>query len=127
MRQAVESKVLAEPDPAQRLLILIDALFACFDENRDLLRIYARGTQGLPWKIRQAMGASAQSIFQGFTRWVIDRAQEASRARAGIESEALALAIIGSVITAATYAVEQKSARSPADFAGPVLDACNVI
>ncbi|HEB88768.1 MAG TPA: TetR/AcrR family transcriptional regulator, partial [Deltaproteobacteria bacterium] len=47
------------PDPAERLLCIIDALFACFEEHRALMRIYANSTHGLPWRVRQSMGEPA--------------------------------------------------------------------
>ena len=45
MREEVRAKVMPIVDARERLLALIDALFACFDANRDLLRIHATGTQ----------------------------------------------------------------------------------
>lgn len=108
IREAVRAKVEAIPDGRERLLALIDSLFACFSENADLLKIYARGTHGLPWRIRQSMGDSAQEIFASFTEWVVALAREA--ADAGhvrvAQPEALALSLIGAVTTTAAALAE---------------------
>jgi AcrR family transcriptional regulator len=124
MRDAVQGKVNAIPDPGERLVALIDLLFACFEENRDLLRIYARDTQGLPWKMRQAMGESSSTIFQAFRAWVISLAEDARRAgRLGdLEPVAVALALIGAVTTTATHWFETRP-EEPLTSAAPEVRA----
>jgi AcrR family transcriptional regulator len=116
IRETVRAKVEAITDPRERLLALIDSLFACFSENEDLLRIYAGATHGLPWRIRQSMGDRAQVIFAGFTKWVRELAAEATATGPleGLEPDALALTLIGSVTTAAAAAAEGTS-RQPLD------------
>ena len=122
IRDTVRSKVEGIPDPRERLLALVDALFACFAENQDLLRIYARGTHGLPWRIRQSMGDRAQSIFASFAEWVRSLTTEATATGSlrGLDADALALTLIGSVTTAAAAAVEGTTAQSLEVTAGHV-------
>lgn len=124
VREAVQGEVEAIADGAERLLCLIDSLFACFEENQHLLRLYARGTQGLPWRIRQAMGDSTGAIFQEFTSWVISLAQEAKRGGylRQIEPEAFALSVIGTVTTTAAHWVESTPER-PLSRAAPYVRA----
>jgi len=108
VRDRVLDRVEAIADPAERLLAVIDALFDCFDEHRHLLQIYARTTHGLPWRVRQAMGADSLELFQGFTVWVVGIAKQARRAgRFGhLDPETLALSLIGAVTTTAARWVE---------------------
>lgn len=122
MREAVHGKVEAIPDPVERLLALIDLLFECFEENKDLLRIYVRSTQGLPWKVDRAMGRSSLTLFQAFRSWVIRLAEDAQKSGAltGVDPEAFALAIVGSVSTTATHWIETSPGRSLADAAPSV-------
>ena len=110
MRDAVQGKVLAIPDAGERLIALVDQLFTCFEENRDLLRIYASSTQGLPWKLKQAMGESSSNIFQAFRSWVISLAEDARDAGhlKALDPSAVALAIIGAVTTTATHWIETR-------------------
>jgi len=119
MREAVQGKVQAIPDDRERLLGMIDLLFDCFEQNKDLLRIYARGTQGLPWKTRLAMGRSSVSIFQAFREWVIGLAVQAQRSGylEGIDPNSLALAIVGTVTTTATHWIEARPSRPLTDAA----------
>ena len=116
IRETVRAKVEAIPDPQERLLALVDSLFACFSDNEDLLRIYSRATHGLPWRIRQSMGDRAQVIFAGFTGWVRELAMEATAAGPleGVDADALALMLIGSVTTAAA-AVAEGTTKQPLD------------
>ena len=67
VRDAVHEKVEALDDPGHQLLCVIDSLFACYEQNQNLLRIYVLGTQGLPFKIRHAMGDSVHEISVAFT------------------------------------------------------------
>lgn len=122
MRDAVRERVETIVDPSERLLELIDSLFACFETNGDLLRIYARATHGLPWRIRQSMGDSAQEIFSEFTDWVRDLVGDALQGgRFGeVSSEALCLALIGSVTTAAAAVAEETTSQSLPEIAAGV-------
>ena len=79
-------------DARERLLALIDALFACFDANRDLLRIHATGTQAVPWRTRQQMGDRIGDIYHHFIDWVAGIARDARRAGllAGVDPDVFA-------------------------------------
>ena len=104
----VQNAVLETSDPAEQLLCVIDELFACFEDHRDLMRIYANSTHGLPWRVRQSMGDDSLQVFQHFTIWLIGRANEAKKAGSldDIDAETFALSLIGAVTTAAARWVE---------------------
>jgi len=108
IRQTVRDKIEPIPDPAERLLGLVDSLFDCFEENRDLLRIYARSTAGLPWRIRNTMGDAPVAIFHEFTDWVVGLCRQARKAGylEGIDPQVFALSLIGSITTSAAHAIE---------------------
>ena len=124
MREVVQSKVQAIPDPAERLLSLIDLLFDCFEENRDLFQIYVRTAHGLPWRIRQGMGEQAHSILHAFTEWVVALSETAKSAGYldGIDARAFALALVGAVTTTATDWLEKRG-EQPLSRAAPALRA----
>lgn len=124
MREAVQSKVHAIPDPAERLLSLIDLLFDCFEENRDLFQIYVRTAHGLPWRMREGMGERAHSILHAFTDWVATLAESAKQEGhlEGIDARAFALALVGGVTTTATDWLETQGDR-PLTQAAPALRA----
>ena len=122
IRDAVKQRAGELADPGEQLLSIIDSLFACYEQNQDLLLIYARGTHGLPWKIREAMGKSSQQIFESFTDWVIEVAKRAKRAGhlRGLDAEAVGVALVGAVTTTATRWIEQTPARPLSQAAGKV-------
>ena len=122
IRDAVKQRAGELADPGEQLLSIIDSLFACYEQNQDLLIIYARGTHGLPWKIREAMGESSQQIFQSFTDWVIEVAKRAKRAGylRGLDAEAVGVSLVGAVTTTATRWIEQTPARPLSQAAGKV-------
>jgi AcrR family transcriptional regulator len=105
---AVRQRVEAIADPRERLLCVIDSLMDCFDENRDLLRIYAHSTHGLPWRMRPTMGEQSVQHLQDFTAWVIEIARKAQEegALTGLDPKALSLSLIGAVVTTAAHWVE---------------------
>jgi hypothetical protein len=122
----VRNKVEPLDDPAERLLTLVDSLFDCFEENRDLLRIYTRSTGGLPWRLRHSMGDSSVAIFQRFTDWVVElsrQAQDAGYLR-GLDPESFSLTLIGSVTTTAAFAIERAPAEPLTHAAPPVWAIC---
>lgn len=122
IRDAVKQRAGEFADPGEQLLSIIDSLFACFEQNQDFLLIYARGTQGLPWKIREAMGESSQQNFESFTDWVVEvatRAQRAGHLR-GLDAEAVGVSLVGAVTTAATRWIERTPARPLSQAAGKV-------
>jgi AcrR family transcriptional regulator len=111
--EAVRKNVEVISHPAERLLAVIDSLFACWEENQDLLRIYARGTHGLPWKIREAMGESFLHLFREFTDWVEELAAEAQREGClqRLDPEAFSLTLVGAATTVATRFIEETPDR----------------
>lgn len=129
VRKAVFDKVEPVPDPAEKLLTLVDSLFDCFEQNHDLLRIYARSTGGLPWRMRSNMGDSSVAIFQRFTDWVTGLARDAKDAGylRGLEPEAFALTVVGSVITTATAAIERAPEKPLTDSSPAVRAICKRI
>ena len=108
MRDDVIARVETISSPRERILGLIDALFECFEENRDVLRIALAGTQGLPWRIHQNMGDPSRSTIHAFRGWVIKLCRDAlaAGALAGIDPEAVAIALVGSVTNAAEHALD---------------------
>ena len=118
----VQNAVLGISDPAELLLRVIDELFACFDEHRHLMRIYANTTHGLPWRVRQSMGEQSLRVFQDFTIWLIDRSREAKKAGSlnDVDPETFALSLIGTVTTIAARWIEDPSERPLTDAAPQV-------
>lgn len=108
VRDLVRKQVEEIEDPAERLLGVIDALFACWEASQDLLRIYARGTHGIPFRIRQELGDESLRVFQEFGDWVTELAEAAGRAGqlGGLDPRALATALIGSATLMATNWIE---------------------
>ena len=119
VRDRVLAEVDAIEDPAEKLLAVIDALFACFDEHRHLLQIYARTTHGLPWRVRQALGDDSLAVFQSFTAWLVGIAKDVKRAGRlrDLDPETVALSLIGAVTTTAARWVEGPRHESLTDAA----------
>lgn len=115
----VQNAVLDIADPAEKLLCVIDELFACFEAHRDLMRIYANSTHGLPWRVRQSMGEGSLQVFQTFTIWLIDRANEAKKTGSldNIDAETFAVSLIGTVTSTAARWVEDPAQKSLSDIA----------
>jgi AcrR family transcriptional regulator len=99
VRDAVRAEVDAIEDPAQRVLALVDSLLHRFDESRALMRIYTMGTHGLPWSIRQTMGAPLVAIYREFLDYVVQLMRAvADVGRLGpLDPGFVALALVGSV------------------------------
>jgi AcrR family transcriptional regulator len=124
IRDTVRAHVDAIDDPAERLLVLIDCLLRCFDENGALMRIYTLGTHGLPWSIRQTLGEPMVAIYREFLDYISELARAAAAAgRLGdLDPEAVALAIAGTVNAASAEWIE--SGRSePFSDAAPAIRA----
>jgi AcrR family transcriptional regulator len=121
---AVRGAVEALDDPAERLLCVIDSLFSCYDDNQALLRIYALGTHGLPFKIRGAMGDSTLQIFVEFTDWVVELSKRAKRAGylSGLDPETIGVSLVGTVTTTAVRWIESTPER-PLSQATPAVRA----
>lgn len=122
MREEVRAKVMPIADARERLLTLIDALFACFDANRDLLRIHATGTQAVPWRTRQVMGERIGDIYHHFIDWVAGIAREARSARvlASIEPDVFAVSLVGAVTATASRWVDVEPERDLSEAAASV-------
>ena len=115
----IRARLEAILEPGEKLLAVSDALFACFEQNRDLLRIYTRATHGLPWRARGEFGDRTHEVFDRFTDWVVELARAAASAGAlrGLDPETFASALIGAVLTSATRAVESDDAAALAQVA----------
>lgn len=113
VRDRVRAAVDPIPDPGEKLLRTIDALFACFEDQEHLLRIYARTAHGLPWRVRQALGADTAALFVSFRKWLIQIAMDAKRAgRLGeLHPEAVAITLVGAVMTSAAQWVDSSGAN----------------
>jgi len=122
VREVVRQKVESLDDPAQQLLCVIGSLFACYEEDENLLRIYALGTHGLPFKIRDTMGDSVLELFVAFTEWVIQIAKRAKRAGylQHLDPEAVGVALVGTVTTTAVRWLETTPDRPLSRSAPPV-------
>jgi AcrR family transcriptional regulator len=122
VRNMVRQKVASLDDPAQQLLCVIDSLFSCYEENENLLRIYAFATHGLPFKIREGMGDSVLEIFVAFTEWVIEIAKRAKGTGylEHLDPEAVGLALVGTVTTTAARWLERTPDQPLSQAAPPV-------
>ncbi|MFQ5698147.1 MAG: TetR family transcriptional regulator [Myxococcota bacterium] len=110
MSAEVVARVEALSGSSERLLGVIDALLACFDEDRRLLRIYASATGGLPWRIREGLGERALQVYQDFVDWVGALAREARGAGvlASSDPREFAIALVGAVSAAAADRIERR-------------------
>ncbi|MDH3656413.1 MAG: TetR/AcrR family transcriptional regulator, partial [Myxococcales bacterium] len=122
VRDRVQAEVESHSDPAEKLLSVIDALFACFEEHEPLLRIYARTTHGLPWRVRQALGPESAAVFQSFGIWLSQVASDAKQAgRLGdLDPKIVSSTLIGAVTTAAAQWVESPPEGSLSEVAPQV-------
>jgi len=122
VRDVVRQRVESLDDPAQQLLCVIDSLFSCYEENENLLRIYAFATHGLPFKIREGMGDSVLEIFVAFTEWVVEIAKRAKSSGylQHLEPEAVGLTLVGAVTTTAARWLETTPDQPLSQAAPPV-------
>ena len=116
---AIRQRVENVADPSERLLAVSDAMFDCFEQNQDLLRIYVRATHDRPWRTSGELGGKTREISHDFTSWVASLARDAERAGGlrGLDPEIFATTLVGAVITVATSAVESDAARPLAEIA----------
>jgi len=122
VREAVRAAVEAVEDPRERLLTAIDALFQFWERDQALLRLYVRGTHGLPWRIRESMGEDAHHLFREFTAWIEELAGEAQRAGylAGLDPATFALALVGTASTVSSHWLETTPEGPLTGAAAPV-------
>ena len=120
--EAVRAAALAVADPRERLLVVIDSLFACWERDQALLRIYIRGTQGLPWRIRESMGEHALELFHEFRAWIEALAADAQRAGhlPGLDPATFALALMGTATTVSMHWLETAPERPLTEAVAPV-------
>ena len=116
VRERLEAEVAAVSGARARLLRLIDAGFERFQSDPDFFRIYAQSTRGLPARIRDTMGESAQARFADMVQWVVGLARDAAAAGAlrGIDPEAFGLTLMGALVNVTTAIIEGTTTR-PAD------------
>jgi AcrR family transcriptional regulator len=119
---AVRAAVEAVADPRERLLVAIDSLFACWERDQALLRIYMRGAHGLPWRIRESMGEDALQIFHEARAWIEELATGARRAGylAGLDPTTFALALVGTATTVSMHWLETTPERPLSEAVAPV-------
>ena len=125
VRDGAIHKVEHIKNPSERLMVFIDGLLNCYQENRDFMRLYVHATQGFPYRIRPELGDEALEIFQDVTAWLVETAAEAKR-RGEIDKkldpEAIAYTIMGGVVTTCSQWVERNEPR-PLSAAAPALRA----
>lgn len=119
IRDTVRGAVERLDDPGEQLLCVIDSLFACYEADQTLLRIYTLGTHGLPFEIREAMGDTTMEIFVAFTDWVVALSEQAKSAGHlnGLDPEAVGHALVGTVTTTAARWIESTPERPLSDAA----------
>jgi AcrR family transcriptional regulator len=105
IRDSVDSKVGGISNPRERLLALIDSLFAAFDEQRAAMRIYTWGTQSIPWHMHHSSEDEdpIKEIYQGFIDGLETIASElkSDGALCEIDETVFALAFAGAINTTA--------------------------
>ena len=122
VREAVRAQVEGVADPRERLLAVIDSLFACWERDQALLRIYVRGTHGIPFRIRESMGEEAMQILQEFSDWIEELAADAQRAGwlPGLDAATFSRALVGTAITVSTHSIEVAPERPLTEAAAGV-------
>lgn len=114
MMKSVTEAIDAIEDPGESLLAVPAAMFRCFDENRDIVRIYVREAHAMPWKLRDAIGAEAEPMVREFEDWVTGLAEQA--AEIGrlkiVTARVFAYTLIGTATTAALRVMENTPERS---------------
>ena len=121
-RTALEAEIAAVSGARERVLRLIDASFERFRSDPVFFRIFAQSTHGLPSRIRDAMGESAQARFADFVRWVVGLARDAAAAGAlrGVDPEAFGLALMGALVNVTTAIIEGITTRPAEQLAADV-------
>ena len=108
----VDSRLAAGGGPEARFALLIDTFFEYFERNRSLLRIVLAGSRGMPWKVRDRAGESANRILDDFYRHLLDLCRELVEERGlAIDPEALGAAVVGTVTHFAVWLLEEHPER----------------
>jgi AcrR family transcriptional regulator len=120
--QDIEARLATEAGAEERLALIIDAFFDYFERNRPLLRIVLAGSRGMPWNVRDRAGESALAILDEFYGHLLDLCRELVEERelAGIDPEALAAAVVGTVTHFAAWLLEERPERGLAEGAPAV-------
>lgn len=121
IRESVVAKVSGIPNPRERLLALIDSLFAAFDEQRAAMRIYTWGTQSVPWRLHHPPDEKdpIKDIYETFIAGLEDIAVElkADGALSDIDKTVFALAFAGAINTTALQLIRMHPEANVRDAA----------
>ena len=124
IRESVVSKVGNISNPRERLLALIDSLFAAFDEQRSAMRIYTWGTQSVPWRMHHPHEEDdpIKEIYQTFIEGLKDiaLALKADGALKGIDETVFALAFAGAINATALQLIRTDPETNVRDAASSV-------
>ncbi len=124
IRESVVSKVGGIPNPRERLLALIDSLFAAFDEQRAAMRIYTWGTQSVPWRMHHPTegGDPIKEIYETFIADLKKIASElkSDGALRDIDETVFALAFAGAINTTALQLIRMDPQANVRDAASSV-------
>lgn len=124
IRESVVAKVGGITSPRERLLALIDSLFAAFDEQRAAMRIYTWGTQSVPWRIHQHPDEEdpIRDIYEAFIAGLENIASElkADGALNGIDKTVFALAFAGAINSTALQLIRMNPRANVRDAAASV-------
>jgi AcrR family transcriptional regulator len=108
-----------DQDPGERILGLIDDLFALVEENRSDFLLYARGSDGVPAALRGG-GRDPYEPYQRVIRerltTLVQAAQDAGHAP-GIPAEVVAQSLLATILAIARETVEEEPRHSVADAA----------
>lgn len=124
IHESVVAKVGAISNPRERLLALIDSLFAAFDEQRAAMAIYTWGTQNVPWRMHQHSEEDdpIKQIYADFIAALKDIASElkADGALEDIDETVFALAFAGAINATALQLIRMDPDASIKDAAASV-------
>ncbi len=124
IHESVVAKVGGITSPRERLLALIDSLFAAFDEQRAAMRIYTCGTQSVPWRIHQHPDEEdpIRDIYETFIAGLENIASElqADGALNGIDKTVFALAFAGAINSTALQLIRMNPRANVRDAAASV-------
>ena len=122
--ESVVSKVGGIENPRERLLAIIDSLFAAFDEQRAAMRIYTWGTQSVPWRLHQHPDERdpIQELYSTFIANLKDIATElkSDGALRDIDGTVFALAFAGAINATALQLIRMDPEANVRDAATSV-------
>jgi AcrR family transcriptional regulator len=108
----LRSRVAEVSDAGEALLAVVDTLFACAQEDVALMRLALSGTSGVPWRIRSNTGLPVQ-LMDEFIELLTELARPVVRGPRlrGLDPEALALTLLGSVLQGISHALDHEPGR----------------